>query len=1001
MSATARLLSIFASLLVLPATAYAQAAIAGTVKDATGAVLPGVTVEASSDALIERSRTAVTDGAGKYQIIDLVGGNYAVTFTLPSFTTVRREGIELTGSFTAVVDVEMRPGALAEVLTVTADAPVVDVQSPRRQQTLDREVITSLPVSRTFFGLAALTPGVQVFGNVQDAGGINAGQVNSFAAYGGRAGEGRLLVDGIGVGGSAGGSGTGYYTADIGNAQEVALTISGGLGEAETGGPIMNVVPRTGGNARRGQFYYNYANSSLQSDNRTSELLALNPNLRKQDEIIKFQEINGSFGGPIRRDRLWYYFTGRTQDNDQYQQNMWFNKNAGDPTKWHYEPDYSRPAFSDRNFDNASLRLTWQVTDRQKVNIFWDEQSNRGLQNGGGTGTSTIANSSPEASATSNGSPQRVSQVTWQSPRSNRLLLEGRFNRTYTKYGNYERSTNPHLIRVTETLQQFSGGSWPNLSYRSQQASYTLGNSPRWESLVSYVTGSHNFRIGYQGFLTLNEPETYNSFDPSRLAYTFTNGVPSRVTQYLVGYNLEKSRVMSQAAYVQDQWTQRRLTIGGALRFDFAKSWYPEVTIGPDRFLPQAFTFAKGQSVRGFKDLSPRASVAYDVFGNGKTAARFNVGRYLDAATNGGRYTAQHPFNRLTPSTSRVWTDANSNYQVDCNLAIYNATQDLRAGGGDFCGIPTNTEFGNLGTSSTIYDETLLEGWRIRPNDWQFGASVQQAILPRVSVELAYNRRLFGRAAIIENANVQNADYLRYALVAPVDERLGDASGRVLDDLWALSQAGRLRGTLTHIRRPTDDEVQTNYWHGFDVTANARMRGGLTFRGGVSVGRSVTDTCAQLVDNPSRRNCHTADPFQPRISALGVYVVPWVDVQVSGTYLSRPGPERSITVAVPVAQTGLPAGTFTTTTVSTNFLDSGELYGERFDELDLKVAKVLRVRGRRATAGFEIFNVFNNSDVLAYNNAFSLTTTPPGANWGQPTNIQPPRYARFSVQLDF
>ena len=719
-------------LLLVPSAAHVQASVAGTVKDSSGAVLPGVTVEAASDVLIEKVRSAVTDGSGRYRIVDLVPGTYSVTFTLASFSTVRREAIELSGSLTALVDAELQPGNVSETVVVTAVPASVNLQSPRRQQVLDREVITQLPVSRTFFGLAALTPGIDIALDAQDAGGINAPQVNSYSAYGGRLGEGRLLVDGVSVGGSAGGSGTGYYTADVGNAQEVSLTISGGLGEAETGGPVMNVVPRTGGNAMRGQFYYNYANGRLQSDNRTPELLALNANLRKQDEIIKFQEMNGSFGGPIRKDRLWYYWSGRIQENDQYLQNIWFNKNAGDPTKWTYDPDYSRAAFSDRNFKNTSLRLTWQLTSKQKVNIFWDEQSNRALHEGGGNGTGLLT-ASPEASTTSNGSPQRVGQVTWQSPRTNRLLLEARFNRTYTKYGNYERKPNPTrgLVRVTEQTQQVDGGTLANLAFRAQQWNYTLGNSPRWEALTSYVTGSHNFRVGYQGFFTMNEDEAYNANNDQRIAIRTLNGVPNQITMYLANPLIPKSRVMSQAAYVQDQYTRGRLTLGAALRFDYARSWLPDMLIGPDVYIPSGLFFEGEESVRGFKDLSPRVSAAYDLFGNGKTAVKFNLGRYLEAATNGGRYTNAHPSNRLSTSTTRTWTDANNNFRVDCNLNNL-GNQDLRSSGGDLCGATLNQEFGQIGQFTQTYDPRLLEGWRIRPNDWQIGASVQHELLPRV-----------------------------------------------------------------------------------------------------------------------------------------------------------------------------------------------------------------------------------------------------------------------------
>src|SRR4051794_24375016 len=163
MRVLARLTRLAASILVftaLPTTVFAQATIAGVVKDTSGAILPGVTVEAASPALIEKVRTAVSDGTGQFQVVNLVPGTYTVTFTLGGFNTVKREGVVLAGSFTAKVDAEMRVGALEETITVTGETPIVDVQNTRRQRVIDREVIDNIPTSRTAYDMAALIPGV-------------------------------------------------------------------------------------------------------------------------------------------------------------------------------------------------------------------------------------------------------------------------------------------------------------------------------------------------------------------------------------------------------------------------------------------------------------------------------------------------------------------------------------------------------------------------------------------------------------------------------------------------------------------------------------------------------------------------------------------------------------------------------------------------------------------------------------------------------------------------
>ncbi|HEY6509042.1 MAG TPA: carboxypeptidase-like regulatory domain-containing protein, partial [Vicinamibacterales bacterium] len=268
-----------AALLALaPTVVWAQASVTGTVRDTSGGVLPGVTVEAASGALIEKTRAAVSSASGQFRITDLPSGTYRVTFTLPGFATIQRDGIELAGSFTATINVEMRVGGLEETITITGEAPIVNVQSTVRQDVLQGDFIAELPAARNVQNIAILIPGMAVAGTL-DVGGLRGGaEVNNFSAHGGRADDGRLLVDGMNVGGptggataNSGGGGTSYFQADMGNAQELAVTTSGGLGEAESGGPVINVVPRSGGNRPSGSFFVNYANDSFQGTNISDE----------------------------------------------------------------------------------------------------------------------------------------------------------------------------------------------------------------------------------------------------------------------------------------------------------------------------------------------------------------------------------------------------------------------------------------------------------------------------------------------------------------------------------------------------------------------------------------------------------------------------------------------------------------------------------------------------------------------------------------------------------
>src|SRR4051812_29258006 len=399
-----RVAAAIALLTIVPASAQAQAAIAGVVRDGSGAVLPGVTVEATSPALIERVRTATSDGAGQYRIENLRPGQYAIKFTLAGFTTVQREGVELTGSATATVSVDMKVGALEETITVTGETPTVDVQNAQRQTVLTNEVINAIPTAGSYNSLLVLVPGL--LGGQQD---VSTGPCNSctFSAHGtllsgGRANsEARLLVEGISIAVPQAG-GTNYLT-DTRNAQEVTFTTSGSLGDVESGGPVMNLVPRSGGNSVHGSSYLAWANDKLQGSNYSDELKAAG--LTAPNPLIKLYDFSGAVGGPIKADRLWFFTAARAQGDSRYISNMYYNRNAGNPTKWTYEPDLTRQAFNDKTWDNASARLTTQVSPRNKLNVFWDEQNVCAKCENGGNYSNAVT--SPEANGYGDLHPMR------------------------------------------------------------------------------------------------------------------------------------------------------------------------------------------------------------------------------------------------------------------------------------------------------------------------------------------------------------------------------------------------------------------------------------------------------------------------------------------------------------------------------------------------------------------------------------------------------------------
>jgi hypothetical protein len=233
------------------------------------------------------------------------------------------------------------------------------------------------------------------------------------------------------------------------------------------------------------------------------------------------------------------------------------------------------------------------------------------------------------------------------------------------------------------------------------------------------------------------------------------------------------------------------MTLQGALRYDRAWSYFPEQTVGPVPFFPTAKTYPHTVGVEGYHDLWPRGGFAYDVFGTGKTSVKVNMGRYLEAAQNGGFFTALNPTGRLSLSTSRSWTDSNRNFIADCNL-LSSAAQNLTASGGDICGVSTNANFGTEVFASTL-DPGLLSGWSVRPGDWQWGASVQQEVLPRVAVELGYQRRWLVNFATTDNLARAAEDHTRFGVTIPTDPRLPGGGGGVLEGLYNVTPTAATR----------------------------------------------------------------------------------------------------------------------------------------------------------------------------------------------------------------
>jgi hypothetical protein len=993
MRATLRGLVVLISSLALPTLASAQASIVGTVKDASGAVLPGVTVEASSPVLIEKVRSAVTDGSGQYRIVDLRPGLYAVSFSLPGFTTTQREGIELAGTFTATVNADLRVGAVSETITVSGESPTVDLQSANKQTVMQKDVIDAIPVGRSHQSLAIMIPGLStstgINAQTQDVGGTNNLRLaNAFTIHGGRTTDSNIQLDGFQVRNIGSFANLTNMFPDMGATQEMTIDYAAGLGEAPTGGVRVNYVPREGGNDFKFSFFGTAVNQSFQGNNYSEELKARG--LTTPNSLKKAYDVNGSAGGPIVRDRLWFFASARRQLNSSYFANLYYNRNAGDPTKWTYDPEFSQQAFTSIIQPDINGRVTWQAADKHKLQYFYTHQPRDVFGD--------RSNVSPESMNYFKFSKSRLTSVSWTSPATNKLLLDARLATHGEDLYNSVWNDDPSsvwrsLIAVTE-----QGGAYPGLLYRGAgQAAgptfiFAAMSAPNiWElrGSATYVTGAHAFKFGVAdtwGRQYLLERDIH-----SATSYRFNNGVPNLITMRASPVSRYDDLKAELGIFVQDRWTIDRLTLSAGLRFDYFNTYFPETPLGPGPLVPTRNFVVARYDWYNWKDLSPRFSGVFDLFGNGRTAVKANLGRYVLAGDN----TVGNVFSILANTVTRSWNDRgglgiNGDYVPQCDL--------LNPLGNGECGPISDLRFGSQ-IPSTAYDPDVLVGWGKRGYNWELSAGVQHQLTARVAVDVGYFRRIYGNFLVTDNRAVTAANFDPYSVIAPSDSRLPDGGGNTVSGLYDLnpSRVGQVDNFVTFA---SNYGKQIEHWNGVDFTINARPRNGVLLQGGVSTGRTSTDNCevrAQVTESgPLNPFCHVDTKFLTQVKLLGTYTVPKVDVVVSSTFQSLPGPQVTANYVVANAaiepSLGRPlSGGAQNATI--NVVELGTMYGERLNQLDLRFAKILRFGNTRTSVNFDLYNSLNANAVTSQNNNY--------AAWQVPLSILDARLFKISVQFDF
>ena len=961
--------------LLLSATAWAQQAsgIAGLVKDTSGAVLPGVTVEAASPALIEKVRTVVTDGQGRYNIVDLRTGSYVVTFTLPGFSTVRREGIVLPAGFTATVNADLQIGSVEETITVTGEAPLVDTQNTRQQKVISSDLLAALPTIKAVYAVAALTPGLVGPADVGGSRGVSSYVGDTY--HGKTDGQTKTTFDGMrfqnmqGVGNS-------FYIINSAAVGEMVLETGGTTAESIAAGFGMNLIPKEGGNTFSFSATGMYTYDGLQSNNFDDALRARG--LTSPQTVVKLFDGTAAVGGPIKKDKLWFFTSHRVWGNRNQVPGIYWNKTQGTPF---YTPDLTRPWVRSQTMDSHAVRMTWQVSPKNKIAGFADPQQQRLL----GAAAAFIA---PEAvNSAWHFWPTGLYQVTWSLPKTNRLLLEAGGSATVNHWpGVRQPGVLPTHVSI---LEQSTGFVYNN------RATLGVGNSgnhgqrhtgDRYAQrfAISYITGTHAFKTGFQLEQGLRDMETVIDGD---VQYRFLNGVPVELLQFATP-QIAKERIKADLGiYAQDQWTLKHLTLNYGVRFSYFNAYVPEQHLPPGRWVG-ARDFAKVPNVPTWTDLDPRLGVSYDLRGDGKTALKVSIGRYVNPA--GLDLTGLvNPLVTAVNQVTRPWTDTDGDYTPDCDLANISANGE--------CGPVANQNFGKNNPKATLYAEDVLHGFGHRGYSWDFASEVQHELRAGVSLTGGYYRNWLGNFRVTDNTSVTSANYSPYCVRGPVDARLPGGGGAEICGVADINpdKFGQVLGMVTQSSNYGTQRKVNDF---FGLTVNTRSVSGIRLGGGVDTGRSVSDTCF-VIDSPQELlYCRVVTPFgaQTQLKLNGSYPLPR-DFVLSGVFQNVAGPVILANWPAPTAAIAPSLGRNLSggrATAIVPLIKPQTQFEKRRTQLDLRVSKAVRFGRTRLQGNFDVFNVLNANSVLGVNNTY-------GPLWLRPTSILDGRLIEVSGQIDF
>ena len=914
------------TLSIAASSAAQDGVITGRVIDPSGAVLPGVSLSLTSPSVMG-VRTAITDDQGGYRFGLLPPGVYTLKFELQGFNSVIREGVQLTAGFTSTLNVTLEVGAVSEAITVAGSSPLIDVTNATVATTFTEKLTSVLPTGHDVFSVLAVTPGVQL--TAPDVGGSRAGLRAQFRVFGSTSQwnviEGAIMAS------------LQYEDPDV--YQEVQVAGASKGADAPVGGSFNNFIVKSGGNTLKGLVFYDREPLDLQSSNLTEELVR--QGVTNTSSVARYQSFHGDAGGPIIGDKMWWFYGFRNLNSDNWVPGF-INTQTGAP-----EPLYT-------TLRNHATKLSYQVNSNNALS-YSAQYNSKSLPNSGG---SAFVDSD---STSLTDFPYWIQGLTYTSVLSNRSTLDikwGEFGwRWWTRPGRDE------IAREDLDTRLVRGGRQSPFVDRSHH----MNISGVWSLNTSGMrVGDHTLRVGY-GYLYEGAPYTFLA--PKDSIKTFWRGgfvTPAEIDTYDTPFSFE-NEVTHQWTFVNDTWNVGRFAFNGGFRVDSFLPYYEEQGKPGSGPYQTAVTYP-GFTFHRLNGVVPRASVVYDVFGQGRTAIKVAYGRYVyNAGTMTNANSMMAGFvNPMARTTRRYRWDGTLPFVPDPSLLVSTS------------GGPNRTLDPNLKLPYT--DEYV--------------AGIDQQIRNDTTVRFTYVRKLERNRMKLQNTAIP---FDAYNIPVSVLDRGRDFASAADDRTITVFSLDRLyvgrRADLL-----TNDPAHRSDFSTYNVEAVKRFSKGSQVLTGFDVSHYETWSFASAISQDIATDTGGGPPQDPnrlafnnyldywhwQYKALASYELPY-GIGVSGSVRVTKGEPygRSLNIA------GLTQGSLTLTVEpqGTFFYDTVKL-------VDLRFSKGVVVGRSRLEGLFDLFNITNSSAVLSTNNQT-------GTSYGAVLTTVNPRIARLGVRWSF